>query len=100
MGLRSFRCGNKKDGEGMVLLAFPSVHYALKAEKLVQEAGIKGGLRPTPRQISTSCGLVLAVKEKDLAAVRELFASRAFPVERFYFPVAGGWRAEEEGGAG
>lgn len=82
------------------MLAFPSLHYALKAERIVQEAGITGGLRPTPRSISTSCGLVLAVKEKDLAAVKELFASRAFPVERVYFPVAGGWRAEEEGKTG
>lgn len=42
-----------------MLLTFPSTHYALKAEKTIQGAGLKGRLIPMPREMSSLCGLAL-----------------------------------------
>ncbi len=42
---------------GVVL--FPSVHFALRAEKLLKEKGIPYKLIPVPRHISSDCGICL-----------------------------------------
>jgi len=43
------------------LFTFPSTHQALKAEKVLQAAGLEGKLLPMPREISSLCGLALQV---------------------------------------
>ncbi|WP_064774319.1 DUF3343 domain-containing protein [Neomoorella mulderi] len=48
--------------EELVLLTFPSTHYALKAEKTVQGAGLQGRLIPMPRELSSLCGLALELE--------------------------------------
>jgi len=45
--------------DDLTLLTFPSTFYALKAEKAVQAAGLKGRLIPVPRELSSLCGLAL-----------------------------------------
>ena len=42
-----------------MLLTFPSVHYAIRAEKKLKEQEIETKTIPTPRDISASCGLCL-----------------------------------------
>jgi hypothetical protein len=42
---------------GVVL--FPSVHFALRAEKLMKQRGIPFKLIPVPRHISSDCGICL-----------------------------------------
>lgn len=44
-----------------LLLTFPSVHYAIRAEKALNQAQIENKTIPTPREVSTSCGLCLVV---------------------------------------
>ncbi|WP_338823245.1 hypothetical protein MHOCP_14620 [Moorella humiferrea] len=46
----------------VVLLTFPSPYYALKAEKIVQGAGLQGRLIPMPRELSSLCGLALELE--------------------------------------
>ncbi|WP_406676279.1 DUF3343 domain-containing protein [Moorella sp. ACPs] len=46
----------------LVLLTFPSTYYALKAEKIVQGAGLQGRLIPMPRELSSLCGLALELE--------------------------------------
>lgn len=43
------------------LFTFPSTHQALKAERVLQAAGLEGRLLPMPREISSLCGLALEV---------------------------------------
>jgi hypothetical protein len=43
--------------QGVIL--FPSIHYALRAEKLLKEKGIPYKLVPVPRQLSSDCGVGL-----------------------------------------
>lgn len=41
------------------LFTFPSTFFALKAEKVLQAAGLKIRLIPVPRELSSLCGLAL-----------------------------------------
>jgi hypothetical protein len=47
------------------LISFASVHHAIKAEKLLTEAGVAVTALPTPREISISCGQCLLLAAKD-----------------------------------
>lgn len=52
------------------VLLVPSVSHALRAEKLVQQAGIDCKLIPTPRQLSSDCGTALRFRWDDRTAVQ------------------------------
>lgn len=43
------------------LLIFNSVHKVMKAEKLLKGAGLNARVMPVPRQLSSDCGLSLAL---------------------------------------
>lgn len=49
----------------VTLFTFPSTYYALRAEKLMQEAGLAARLIPVPRALSSSCGLALEIATAD-----------------------------------
>jgi len=49
------------EAPGQVVFLFPSVSYALKAEKILKAAGISHKLIPVPRHISSDCGVCLRV---------------------------------------
>ena len=44
-----------------VVFLFPSVSYALKAEKILKKEGIAHKMIPVPRHISSDCGVCLRV---------------------------------------
>lgn len=46
-------------------LTFDSTHYAIKIEKRMKEAQLKGLMIPTPREVSASCGLSLKFLESE-----------------------------------
>jgi hypothetical protein len=45
--------------EGGTIVTFPSVHYALAAEKAMKAVGLLPVLIPVPRGISSDCGFCL-----------------------------------------
>lgn len=40
-------------------ILFPGTHFALKAERVLKPSGLHFELVPTPRALSSSCGLAL-----------------------------------------
>lgn len=54
------------------LLSFASVHHALRAAKLLEQAGIAMAEVPTPREIDISCGQCLLFAAADQAAALTL----------------------------
>ncbi len=54
------------------LLLFPSVHYVLKAERLLKAAGILTEMIPVPKEIKGDCGMALVIRAEDLEAVSRL----------------------------
>ena len=59
--------------QGVIL--FPSIHFALRAEKLMKEKGIAYKLIPVPRHLSSDCGVCLRIpferKEEILSILTE-----------------------------
>ena len=53
------------------LVAFDSVHQAIRAERLLLKAGVAVELVPTPRELSSDCGFSLRFLPEDEAEVRQ-----------------------------
>lgn len=51
------------------LLSLPSVHHAIRAERLLCLAGISIVALPTPREIDINCGQCLLFQAKDETSV-------------------------------
>ncbi|MGI9862128.1 DUF3343 domain-containing protein [Moorella naiadis] len=66
----------------LVLLTFPSTFYALRAEKMVQAAGLKGKLIPVPRELSSLCGLALELDPAVTAQALYLLQATGIKPER------------------
>lgn len=61
------------EGQRYIVFLFPSVSYALKAEKILKAAGIAHKLIPVPRHISSDCGVCVRITEdKQQDVEREL----------------------------
>lgn len=63
--------------EGIYSVAlFYSVSGALRAEKLIKEAGITCKLIPVPRHLSSDCGLCLRFRTEDEERIREVLKGK------------------------
>ncbi|MCK4377993.1 MAG: DUF3343 domain-containing protein [Deltaproteobacteria bacterium] len=62
-------------------LLFNSIHYVMKAEELLKDAGIIIDLVPVPREISSDCGMCIAFSEQDPQKVISLISRQGFPGE-------------------
>ena len=81
------------------LIAFDSVHQAIRAEQLLLKADVSVEMVPTPREISASCGqsvrfpggaaaVVLELLERENIAFRGIYAQ--VPGQRIYEQLAAG----------
>lgn len=64
-----------------LVITFPSTHYALKAEKVLEEAGVAIELIPVPRELSSSCGLALPILEEEEDRVVEILRENRVEIE-------------------
>lgn len=62
-------------GEGVVILGFDSIHDVLEAEALLGSEGVPCDLIPTPRELSSDCGMSVACGARDLDRLRALEAA-------------------------
>jgi len=46
--------------QGVIL--FPSIHFALQAEKMIKGKGFSIDLIPVPRQLSSDCGICMLIE--------------------------------------
>ena len=65
--------GGAGHGAPCVVL-FDSIHHAIGAERAFRDAGIWCDLVPTPRELSSDCGMALEFRAEDAGAVRRLLA--------------------------
>ena len=68
-----------KMGQGVIL--FPSIHFALRAEKLMKQKGILYKLIPVPRQLSSDCGVCLRIPWEKKEEVLGILAQSAVKVD-------------------
>ena len=72
-----------------LLIAFDSVHQAIRAESLLLKAGVPVELVPTPREISASCGQSLQFAEAAAEPVRALLERERIVFRGIYAQVPG-----------
>jgi len=68
-----------KMAQGVIL--FPSIHFALRAEKLVKAKGISYKLIPVPRHLSSDCGVCLRIPWEKKGEILEILAQSSVKVE-------------------
>ncbi len=73
---------------GIVL--FDSIHYVLVAERVFKEREVWCDLVPTPRDLSSDCGMAVEFRACDLDAVREVLADRRVKAQAVYMTVEDG----------
>jgi hypothetical protein len=57
-----------------LIFSFLSTHHVMKAEKLLLQAGFRHEIIPTPKNISSECGMSIRMKANDYKeAVMQLF---------------------------
>ncbi len=66
------------------VLVFRSTSQALKAERILKEAGAEFLVIPTPRQISASCGLAVKVTLPDVGITRSVLLDKKVDIEGVY----------------
>ena len=69
----------------MKLVLFPSVHVLMRAERILQRAGLPFEVLPTPQELSRECGMCLGIDDgleaRAGAALAELEHRLADPSE-------------------
>jgi len=83
--------------EAAYVLILPSIHFVLKVEKEAKARGIPIELIPTPRQISTDCGMAVEFRGVCREPVLALLAEKEVPAEGLYRRNGDGFEAEPLG---
>jgi len=65
--------------QGVIL--FPSVHFALRAEKLMKAKEISHKLIPVPRHLSSDCGVCLRIPWEKREEAMEILAQAGVKVD-------------------
>ena len=63
------------------VILFHSIHFALRAEKLVKEKGFPVKLIPVPRHLSSDCGVCLRIPWEQREAIRTLLEEERVKIE-------------------
>ena len=66
------------------VLILPSVHFVLKVENEAVAQGVPVELIPTPRKISSDCGMAVKFYEESLGWLLRLMAQTSMPAGRLY----------------
>ncbi len=66
------------------VITFKSTHHAIQGEKKMASKDIDFRTIPTPREVSTSCGLAIRFKLEDLDRVREAIETTEMEIDSTY----------------
>jgi len=71
------------ENQHVVILAY-STSYALRAEKVLNQAEIQTKLIPVPRHLSSNCGVCVRVDKADRAKAIEVLEDAKVPIEGYF----------------
>jgi hypothetical protein len=84
------------------ILVFDSIHHVLAAERALLDQAVWCDLIPTPREVSSDCGMALEMRPADWPVAEVVARSLARPPVGVYRHTAGGYepvrRPDEECG--
>lgn len=67
-----------------MLIAFDSTQQALRAELLLEYAGIDIDIRPTPKQITAGCALSIEFPEEQLEQTKAIIRREEIEIRGLY----------------
>ena len=67
-------------GKHAVILVY-STSYAIRAEKILHQAGIASKLIPVPRHLSSNCGVCLRIERADKEVARQALEAVKLEIE-------------------
>lgn len=70
--------------EASCVILFPSIHDVVAAERRLRAASLWCDMVPTPRQLSSDCGMSLACRCEDLEAIRGALLGSPIEVSGIY----------------
>jgi hypothetical protein len=77
--------------EPYYILILPSVHFVMKVEKDALAGGVAVDLVPTPRQISSDCGMAVKFREPELDWILREMSGEGMPEGMIYVFREGGF---------
>ena len=66
------------------VILFPSIYFALRAEKKSKEKGLSVRLIPVPRHLSSDCGVCLRIPWEEMEAIHSLLKEEKVKMERIH----------------
>ena len=69
--------------QGVIL--FPSIHFALRAEKIIKGKGLAIKLIPVPRHLSSDCGVCLRIPWEDKEKILDMLEAAGVKLEGTHF---------------
>ena len=66
------------------VITFDSIHRVMKAEKILERENVFVTLIPTPRQISSDCGMVVRMDCEHLERAQEILNKDRLKIEGIY----------------
>ena len=68
----------KNFGTMRKIIVFDSIHYVIKADKLLQKTEYKWEMITTPREISSNCGMSIEPREDYFMEIFDFLTSEGF----------------------
>ncbi len=68
----------------LYVITFNSTHHAIKGEKTLINGGVDVRTIPTPREISSSCGLSIKFFEKDINKIKIFLEDSDLDIQGIY----------------
>jgi len=70
--------------DSSLLIAFDSTQQALRAEMLLEYAGIEIDIRPTPKEITAGCALSIEFPESELDRTKAVIAQEKVEIRGMF----------------
>ncbi len=69
-------------GDYGVILTFSTGH-SIRAEKVLNEAGIGTKMIPVPRHLSSDCGVAVRIRSEDRESALKILGEKGVPFDRY-----------------
>lgn len=66
------------------VVTFESTHHAIRGEKILENANLKFKTIPTPREITSSCGLSIRFDLDDMDKVKKAMVENELAIKGLY----------------
>ncbi len=80
--------------EAKPILIYDSIHYVLKAEKILKKAGFKIKVVPVPREVSSDCGVCIRCEKQDTERILDTLGHKNCVPRGTYIPDSTGRYSE------